>query len=131
MSSLSGDDISQEYFELDTAPYVAGEAYYNPLTTYKIKVKSSFTGEALIVPAKYTVNGETRPVAQIRVYNGGAHDSYCTTLKRLFFEQNNEIAVVSHILDAGSELQPLCNNFEYFDFSALQHLLYVGPAAFY
>lgn len=131
MSSLSGDDISQEYFELDTAPYVAGEAYYNPLATYKIKVKSSFTGEALIVPAKYTVNGETRPVAQIRVYNGGAHDSYCTTLKRLFFEQNNEIAVVSHILDAGSELQPLCNNFEYFDFSALQHLLYVGPSAFY
>ena len=51
------------------------------------------------------------------------------TVKRVFFEQGNNIQVLGEILDQGPE-RPLCANFEYLDFKALPNLIAVHQQAF-
>ena len=128
MKDLTGDEIETSYFEEDTWSG-SGDIYFDSMNICKLKVKASFTGEALIVPRYWEKNGVKLPVAQIGLYQETGE--YCTTLKRMYFESGSEIQVLrGPFLDASAD-GPLCQNFEYLEFSKLTQLKYIPLMAFY
>lgn len=129
MSSLTGDQIPRDWFEVNINTYPDWEYDFTGRNIIKLRVKPDFTGEAIIVPKEWTNEyGMTYPVVQIDLFYD-QHD-YCTTLRRMFFEKDNEITAIGEFLDRSTE-GPLCNNFEYLDFSALSKLKFIGRAAFH
>ena len=129
MATLTGDQIPRDCFEVNIDTYPDWEYDFTGRNIIKLRVKSDFTGEAIIVPKEWTNEyGMTYPVVQIDLFYD-QHD-YCTTLRRMFFEKGNEITAIGEFLDRSTE-GPLCNNFEYLDFSALSKLKFIGHAAFH
>lgn len=128
LSTLTGDQIQLDCFELNTTAS-SWEDRFEGKNIFKLKVKADYTGEAIIVPKEWTVDGVgTYPVAQIDLYQDG--QDYCQTIKRIYFEADNEILALGPILDCAPEA-PLCANFEYIDMYALPTLQVIAGQAFY
>lgn len=128
MSSLTGDQIQRDCFEVNNTGD-SWDDYFVGKNVFKLRVKPDYTGEAIIVPKEWTENGiGPYPVVQINLYRDG-HD-YCQTVRRVFFEKDNEITAIGSFLDQ-SVNGPLCNNFEYIDMNALKRLKLISNAAFH
>jgi hypothetical protein len=54
LSSLTGDEIQKDCFEIDIVSDLIGDAYLSGKTAIKLKVKADYQGEAIVVPKEWT-----------------------------------------------------------------------------
>ena len=111
MRTLSGDMISTDYFERND-----NDPIDLPPGSIGIYIRKDFDGEALIIPKEF--NGY--PIRFIGTHFG----EIPANLKRIYFEEDNEILAISGNFMNGKE------DFEYLDFSALQQLTWIGEVSF-
>lgn len=130
MSELTGLSIPQDYFTVDNTPSVESDKFLDIQNIYKIVINADYDGEAIIIPKEITHNGVTKKIGSVGLFTS-PNVPYCTTLRRIYFEEGNNIKVIrSSFLDSAIPEAPLCNQFEYLDFDSLTELQCIGTKAF-